>query len=223
MPRNPPFFRLGKFIFRHCRAILGMWIVLILCCLPFIPQLMTPFKSTGFVDDSSASVAADNYLNKEFNYNKERILISYHHKTLLATNPKFTRELKASLADLKDFPVKHEIFYPEANSTQLSKDKHTAIVEIAFTTDEPLSHESLEKLQRLIKNPPDMTMLLGGEPIFIEGVNKQTQKDLFNADIIAVPVSIIILLIVFGSMVAALLPLLLGGGCALLILTTLFF
>ncbi|MFZ4077803.1 MAG: MMPL family transporter, partial [Legionellaceae bacterium] len=68
-----------------------------------------------------------------------------------------------------------------------------------------------------------MSLKLGGEGIFIEQVNQQTQKDLYKADMIATPVSIVVLILVFGSVVAALVPLCLGGGCALIILTSLYF
>ncbi len=54
-------------------------------------------------------------------------------------------------------------------------------------------------------------------------MNQQTQKDLYNADFIATPVTIVIMILVFGSLVAALLPVILGGSCALMILTILYF
>lgn len=68
-----------------------------------------------------------------------------------------------------------------------------------------------------------MTMQIGGEPLFVQNVNKQTQTDLYKADFIATPVAIVTLIVVFGSVVAATLPIILGGGCALIILTTLYF
>lgn len=88
---------------------------------------------------------------------------------------------------------------------------------------EPLHDELLKQFQSAIQTPAGMTVTMGGEPIFVQNVNKQTQTDLYKADFIATPVSIIILILVFGSVLAAFLPIILGGGCAIIILTTLYF
>lgn len=223
MENKTLFFKLGTFIYRYRLAVIFAWLILIVCCLPFLPHLITPFKSTGFVDEKSASAKADDYLNKTFNYNNQRILITYSSKHLRANSLKFSKALKHSLADLKNFPIKHEIIYPDLDKAQISKDKHTALVIISFTDKKPLNHQAITQLKKLIKKPSHMTLEIGGEPIFVESVNKQTEKDLCKGDLISTPVSLVILIIIFGSLIAALLPIFLGGGCALLILTTLYF
>jgi RND superfamily putative drug exporter len=67
-----------------------------------------------------------------------------------------------------------------------------------------------------------MSVYLGGEAVFSDGINKQTQTDLYKADMIAAPISIIVLILVFGAIVAAIVPMILGGCCALIILTVLY-
>ena len=118
--------------------------------------------------------------------------------------------------------MKHEIIYPDEKH-QISKDKHTAYALIVLKTNKPISDSLLEEFMDSIKTPRNMTIKIGGEPVFIDNVTKQTQIDLYKADFIATPMAIITLLFVFGSLVAAMLPIVLGGGCALIILTTLYF
>lgn len=223
MQQGTPFYRLGQWVYTYRLVILILWILLVLGCLPFLPQLVTPFKSTGFTDELSAGAKADAYLNKHLQYNKEKILIIYRSKQLAATDPRFLKSIKQSLSGLKTLPIEHTIFYPSKENKQISKDKHTAIAIISFKTKTPLSSEAVENIQKLIKKPSKMTMLLGGEPIFINHLEKQTQEDLYQSDAIAAPVSIIILILVFGTLVSAMIPLFLGGACALLILTSLYF
>lgn len=216
------FFHLGKFIYRFRKATILLWCLLILSCTPFLSNIITPFKSTGFIANNSESANTDHFLDTKLGYNSNRFLIIYHSKHLIATQQEYKEQLKYSLSGLKNFPMKHEIIYPESNKKQMSKDKHTSYVVIIFKDHEPMSKELLAQFKATIKHPKHMSMLHGGEAIFVESVNKQTQKDLYKSDMVAAPVSIIILVLIFGTIIAALVPIILGGGCALIILTTLF-
>lgn len=217
------FYGLGKFIYTFRTPIILLWMILVICCVPAIPNLMTPFQSTGFVDEHSQSAKADQYLDKNLGYRYNRFLIIYHSKKMLATNPEYIRKIKLSLADLKNEPIKHQIIFPDTNKSQISKDKHTAYVVVLFDSNKAsMDSELLERFKKAVKTPDDMTTKLGGEPVFIDGVNKQTQKDLFHADLIAAPIATIVLILVFGSLCAAMIPVILCGGCALMILTALY-
>lgn len=221
--QNTKFYRLGQWIYRFRKPIISLWLILIVSCIPFIPNIIAPFKITGFVDNKALSTHASNYLDKQLGYNNSnKFLVIYHSRTLLATNPSYINTIKKSLKNLRNFPIKHDIIYPDGKH-QMSKDKHTAYVVIIIKSKKPLANHLLTEFKDSIKKPKRMTLQIGGEPLFIESVNQQTQKDLRKADLIATPIAIITLVIVFGSIVAGILPIILGGGCALLILTTLFF
>lgn len=223
MKQAGSFFRLGAFIYKLRIPVICLWVVMMLACIPFITQIMTPFKTSGFVDETSKSYKTDQFLDKELGLRANRILISYSSEKLRATSALFKKKIKKSLSDLDRFPFKHDIIYPNSQNKQISKDKHTSYVLVTFKLKEPLTQQQITQFRTLIKKPANMKMTFGGEPVFIEDVNLQTQKDLYNADIIAVPVSIIILILIFGSIVAALIPIILGGGAALIILTSLYF
>ncbi|MGC1181573.1 MMPL family transporter [Legionella sp.] len=216
------FYQAGIFINRFRWAIIILWSLIILGCIPFLPHIMDRFKTTGFMDEQSASATAIKYLNKKFNYDSNnKFLIMYHSPKLLASDPKYVAKIKKSLSGLDNFPLKHEIVLP-SNKQQVSKDKHTAYAVVIVKTLKPINNKLLKQFKELIKKPSNMTLQIGGEPQFVENVTNQTQIDLFRADIIAAPVAIITLIFVFGSLVAATLPIILGGGCALIILSTLY-
>ncbi|MDR3443449.1 MAG: MMPL family transporter [Legionella sp.] len=203
--------------------IIGFWVLVILACIPFLPHIMDPFKTTGFVVEQSASAETTRYLNEQFGYNNNnKFMVMYHSPKLLASDPLFIQKIKNSLADLDEFPITHELILPYKKQ-QVSKDKHTAYAVVIIKSEKPISDELLAELKSLIKQPSNMTVQIAGEPFFVQSVTHQTQIDLYKADFIAAPVAIITLLFVFGSAVAAILPIILGGGCALIILTTLCF
>lgn len=221
--QHTKFYRLGTFIYRFRWPIIILWILVILSCIPFLPRLITPFKTTGFVDEYSPSTVTENYMDKELGYdNKNKFLIMYQSPKLLFSNPLFLKKIKKSLSDLEHFPIKHDIIFPE-KKRQVSKDKHTAYVAVIIKSTKPLTEQQFAQFKKAIKTPTNMTVRTGGESFFIETVNKQTQIDLYKADMIATPMAIITMILVFGSLIAAILPIILGGGCALIILTGLFF
>lgn len=219
------FYRLGQGIYRFRWLIITLWLLITLACIPFLPYIMTPFKTTGFVDEKSSSALIEQKMNKKLGYsNENKFLVLYGSQHLLATDSVYNQKIKKSLSGLKYFPIKHEIIFPKNNKNQQSSnDKHAAYAAVIIKSKTPIDGLMLEKFKSSIKKPPDMSMTLGGEPLFVETMNKQTQTDLYKADYIATPVTLITLIIVFGSLTAALIPVLLGGISALIILTLLYF
>lgn len=217
------FYQVGKFINRFRWPIIVLWILIILGCIPFMHKIMEPFKTTGFVDEHSSSANTEHYLDKKFKYDSNnKFLIMYHSSKLFDSDSDYLEKIKKSLADLDNFPIKHQIILPYKKQ-QVSKDKHTVYVVVIIKTQKPISDELLTLFKDSIKKPKHMTLQIGGEPQFVENVTHQTQIDLYKADLIAAPVALITLILVFGSVVAAILPIILGGGCSLIILTSLYF
>lgn len=217
------FYRLGLLLY-HCRwAIIILWLLVMIACAPFLSSVFDPFKITGFVDERASSTKTENYINKELGYTSyNKFIIVYYSKSLKASDSRFINKIKKSLSGLDDFPLKHEIFMPNNNKKQISKDKHTAYVSILFKSREHMSDEMLAEFKDTVKQPKNMKMNISGEAIYLNNLNVQSETDICKADIIAIPMALITLIIVFGSVVAASIPIVLGGSAAVVILTTLY-
>lgn len=217
------FYNLGKIIYPIRWFIIILWIIFVLCCLPFLPKITSPFKTTGFIDETAQSTQAIEFINKKLGFNNDnKVLILYTSDTLKTTDPVFFKKIKNSLSRVKDFSINTYIFYPNDNKKQVAKNKKSAYAVVIFKKQDLLTDKELTDFKKIIKKPSKMNVQIGGDPIFIDNVNKQTQEDLYHADMIAAPLALTILLFVFGSVVAATIPLLLGAGAALIILTSLF-
>lgn len=216
------FYQFGRLTYECRWFIIIFWALVLLATLPCIPKLMEPFKSIGFIDPASESAKTDKILNDRLGYSYNRFLVIYSSKKLLATEPAFQQEIKKSLSGLKDLSIKNQIIYPSVDNKQISKDKHTAFAVVLLKGNQEADHQLLDEFRGAIKAPKNLSMKVGGAPIFLDDTKRQTQIDLFKAEYIATPVAIITMLIVFGSVVAASIPIILGGICALLILTTLY-
>lgn len=216
------FYRMGKLIYRYRWWVSIFWLVLLLGCVPFLPRVMTPFKSIGFFAPNTESTIADKVLNKSVGYSYNRFIIMYESKNFFYTNPLFLNEMKNSLASLKNLSIKTEVIYPDTNSNQISNDKRKAYAVILFKNNQEINPEQLESFRKNIKKPRHLKVLIGGEPVFTDDTRKQTQVDLYKSEYISTPVAIITMLVVFGSVVAASLPIVLGGVGAILILMILY-
>ena len=58
------FYKLGQFIYPYRWLIIVLWVLAVLGCLPFLSNIIAPFKTTGFEDEHSGSAIAQQYLNK---------------------------------------------------------------------------------------------------------------------------------------------------------------
>lgn len=218
------FYNFGKYLYRYRILIILLWIAAIIACVPFAADIIKPFKTTGFIDENSESAITQKYIDKELGFDsKNKFIVLYTSDKLKATGKTFQNKIKKSLSGLKNFPIEHEIIYPKDSKKQISKDKHSAFAVIIVKSEEPLHNDVLQKFKDAIKKPTNMKMYLGGDPIFVESVNEQTQDDLYRADLIAAPLAVIVLLLVFKSVIAALMPIVLGGAAAFIMLNCLFF
>jgi RND superfamily putative drug exporter len=217
------FYRFGSLTYRLRWVILFAWIILLIFCMPFVPNFMSPFKNTGFKDPYSESAQAETYINKNLKYNSNRFVILYKSDKWSTDDERFMDEMKSSLKKLKNFPYKNKIIYPDKNNKQNSADKHSAYAVVLFNNNVDVDTEFLKKFKSYIVKPENLTYKIGGEPIFLEETRIQTQTDLFKGEYIATPVAIITMLVIFGSVVSASIPVLLGVIFAILIFTSLFF
>lgn len=222
MNQNDIFYRFGVIVHAHRRLIIMSWIVLFIVSIVLSPRLFESFKDFGFSDPRSQSAEAQALMKSKIGYNTNQLIIVYHSDQLKADEQKYKNAIRYSLKNLEDFPLAHEIVYPSENKKQISKDKHTAYAVVLLKTNAALDSKVLDQFKSLVRKPSNLTMGLGGEPIFLDDTKKQTQIDLFKAEYVATPVAIITMLVVFGTVVAASLPILLGGLCALNILLILF-
>ena len=220
-PSKGLFYYFGRLIYPGRWLIIGLFFVFFLLCIPLLPQVTSQFTDTGLVDPQSQSAKTDEFLNDQLNYFSNRFIIMYQGKT--SFNKSFSQEIHNSLAGLSEFPLRYKIIYPDENKEQISKDKRTAYAIVLLKSNEKLSDELLTEFKSLIKQPSNLTMIVGGKPIFQADLQAQTQRDLIRAEFIATPIAVITLLLVFGSVTAAFIPIILDAVCAIFILSVLYF
>jgi len=204
-------------------VILALWLAAFIACLPFLPKIMQPFELGGFIDTTAPSAQAAESLNKTLGFSDKRFIILYQNPAMNIADAKYLQEIRDSLSGLNQLSIKHFIIYPDLNPAQISRDKHAAYAVILLAGGVESNNNFIMQFKSLLKKPADLSMQVGGDPIFLNEAKSFAQQDLHHAEWIALPVVIIIMLLVFRSIIAADLTIIIGGISISLILTLLFF
>jgi putative drug exporter of the RND superfamily len=218
------FYNLGKFVYRRKWLVIGIWALVLVAALPFVPRVMEPLKTGGFADPTLESSQAADVLQKELGYSPSTVVVFYQSKdgNLSVYDEKFATEVQQSLSGLEKLPYKPNIVLPNTNPQQIGRDGKTAYAVITLPFEPETATKRLPQVRELLVEPPSLKMTIGGGLAFFEDVELVSQRDLIRAEVIAFPVAIIALVLAFGSIVAGTLPVVVGGVGVLIILASLF-
>ena len=205
--------RLGGTFYRARWTVLIISLFVIVAAAIYGFGIFGSLKTGGFADPASESSKAQNLLDSKFPNSSADAIILMHSDTLHATDATFMDAATQLLTTLKARPEITSItsYYSTHSSRFLSRDAHEtfAIVHLS-SSDESIKEQEYKAISPLITSPTLQIMVGGNVPVSI-AINQQVSADLERAEMITLPIVVILLLIVFSGLVAAALPLLIGG------------
>ena len=217
-----PFDRLGQFVVRRARLVIGAWALLLLLALPLAPQVPGALSAGGFILDDLESARAKAVLEAELGAPPSALVVVFSSPTLEAGTPAF--ELAAAEA-MRDVPSAQHVAGVVSHllqPRQVSADRRTAydIVFLDLPPDD--SPDAVPIVRAVLRDAPGLTVELAGGPAFYGDVQAVSERDLQRSEIISLPLAALALLLVFGSVVAAGVPLVVGGASVLVALAAIF-
>lgn len=173
----------------------------------------------GFDDPASESVQADKVLDGPLGRESNDLIVLYEAKNKNATVDSFGAAVRATLDDVPRAGIARldSFWHPGTQSpgAYVSKDNRQTYATVQFTSDDDQKQvEALEK----IKNDfaaDGVTVRYGGVAAMTDQVNTLTGSDIARAEMLSVPILLILLVLIFRSAIAALLPLAVGSFVAL--------
>jgi RND superfamily putative drug exporter len=217
-----PFDRLGRFVVRHARLVIGTWAALIAVALPLAPQAPGALSAGGFISDDLESARAKSILEAELGAPPSALVVVFSSPDLEAGTPAFELAAAAAMRDIPDALHVAGVVSHILQPRQVSADRHTAydIVMLDLPPDD--SPRALPILRAALRDAPGLTVELAGGPAFYGDVQTVSEQDLQRSEIISLPLAALALLLVFGSVVAAGVPLVVGGASVLVALAGVF-
>jgi RND superfamily putative drug exporter len=177
---------------------------------------------TKYLEDNELNVGearkADKIIDEAFpNKADEQIeFVLVQSKTATADDPAFEAAVKDVTRTLDAFPQVRKLQSPLAvgHGDQISKDRHSALVEFSPRGDYDEAIAYIEELEAAVdevqSRHPGLYIDQSGSASTGKAVDEAFAGMLATAGMVAIPLALAILLLVFGSVVAAAVPLLLA-------------
>ncbi|MFE6172332.1 MMPL family transporter [Streptomyces sp. NPDC056464] len=169
--------------------------------------------SGGWEDPDAESTYATKALEREFPASQPNLLLLVDAGSASVDDPAVTAEARRLIARLADEKgVVGVGSYWQAKSPALrAEDGHEALIAARITGEEKQMGETLDRIAPEFRGAQGPVEVSVGGPVAVRHEMQTTiQEDLLRAEMIALPVTLVLLVMVFGSAVAALLPLGIG-------------
>jgi putative drug exporter of the RND superfamily len=197
----------NKGIFRFRFLIAFIWVGLIISCGYFAIQLPNVLSGNGFEFDGEYK-QTNLLLEHEFGQDHIPVIILFEQKEP-STKNLWENSIKEFLTKTKNLPFLEKQISP-LQSPDMLKDK-IAYGVLLFKKKETYDlNQVLEDLKNLAVSNKALKITVTGEPIMVEDLNRASQEDLAKAEMIGLPIALIVLILAFGGLVAASIPLIIG-------------
>lgn len=210
--------RLGQFITNHSKLVLFGFVGLIIASTFWGFQVFGNLKGGGYDNPNSDSALVQEILESEFGVDPVELIVLVdlpgQADSMTASGPEFfplVQDLTDEIAEIEG--VESAVNYYMLGSPPQLKSEDGKLIYLLVDLDNSANQAPIVK-----QIVDDYTGDYRGAEVHVSGfgavtkaINEQIESDIIRAEIVAVPIVIILLLFVFGSLVAAGLPLFVGG------------
>ena len=198
--------RLGIFTYKYRKIVLVFWAMLVLFFGFFALKLPSVLSGSGFEYDGTFQ-EVQQIMEDDFDIPGSTLILLFE-KDDAAAQDDFTKFINDTLNNVKQ--VKNtEVFSSPADGPQFTKDNRAYAV-LSFNGPDDQISENIAGIRDQLKNQDLFSVGLTGGKIIEEDMSKAAQDDLVRAELIGIPIAMIVLLFAFRGVIAALLPLLTG-------------
>ncbi|MGH2491801.1 MAG: MMPL family transporter [Candidatus Limnocylindria bacterium] len=200
----------GRYVYRHRWPVLIVSVLFLLAS-GFIAGQGGKLESGGFIE-TAESGRASRLIEQELPIvGGSTFTLIFSSETLKALDPEFRAAVEASLVPLRTDPRIDTIITPYEPSTlqpsrQISKDERAIAVDVAVKDTIDIARDYYPALRAKVSSDK-LKVQATGVLAINNGFNVVLLADLQRAEVVALPLALLLLLIVFGAVVAALIPL----------------
>jgi putative drug exporter of the RND superfamily len=216
------FDRLGRFVVRWRRAVIGAWVILLLAAVPFAPRVGDALRAGGFSLDNLESSRARKVLQDELGAPPSAVVLVIHSQRWLAGSPEFEAAAAETVHDIPDAPHVAGLVSHLVALDQVSADRKTVYDIVLLDLPPDDSPQALPGLEASLSRVDGLDVGFAGGPAFYGDVQAVSEADLQRSEIISLPLAGLALLFVFGSVVAAAVPLAVGGAAVFIALAIIY-
>ena len=192
--------RLGQALVRWRYAVVLIWTVLLAVSVYFGLQLPSELRGNGFAIQDGRFAQVEDTLNDRFDRAGASMIVLLEGGDLDTV----IEQQRDRLAEVDGIDG---VITPAENPDARSGDAAYLLLEFE---DYDTAEASIDDVRNALIRDTDTDVRLTGEPVFADDLNEASKNDLIRAELIGIPVALLVLLLVFGTPLAAFMPLFVG-------------
>jgi RND superfamily putative drug exporter len=169
-------------------------------------------QAGGFNDPYSQSTVANTKIGTEFGQQGDDVVVLYASQTSYVDDDAMAKPVAAALDRLTGRPevVRVQSYYNSGSQVLVSRDGHETIAQIRLSGNGNKTAELKAITPLLTPTGGDVHVYIGGAIAFQADANRQIEKDIVRAEVLSLPILLILLVLIFRGMVAATMPVVIG-------------
>lgn len=211
--------KLGGIIYRYRKWVLALWILIIGISGVFALKLPSVLSGNGFEYKGEYNETRK-LLEKDFGQAKSTIILVFQRESSVSDDD-WNQFIQTTFEDLKEFDGAKSITTPYERDGMIKEDYAYGLLSFDKSAED-LSDE-IDQLNQILKNKKGLKVTMTGEPIIVQDLNIASQEDLAKAEMIGLPIALIVLVLAFGGLIAASIPIVIGVVSILTTMGTVFF
>ena len=202
----------GRFVARRAWAVLIAGLALVVAAAVFGLGVFDSLSDGGFDDPASDSARSLVKEHATFTSHDADIVVIYSSPSMKVSDPAFRESVSNVIAGLPKGSIERATtWYQTPSPTLVSKDQHATRVILALSGTSQDSKATLSDQVNTHLDAKGLTTTVGGQWAVFHDVNHAVSKDIAHAELISMPIVIILCLAFFGSVTSALMPAFVGG------------
>ncbi|WP_244367717.1 MMPL family transporter [Micromonospora echinofusca] len=203
----------GRAVVRLRHAVLGAALLLVAVGATWGAGVFGLLTGGGFDDPASESSRAAERITETLGRQGADVIVLWSSDTATADQPAFRDPVTGTLTGLRSRPEVASVtsWYDTPSPALLSDDRRATYALIRLTADDEDAQTEAYQALRPALDAPGVRTQVGGTVPFLTDANTQTTEDVTRAELLSMPVLLVLLILIFGGLVAAATPLLIGG------------
>lgn len=187
--------------------ILALWVMISFLLVSYAFKLPNVLSGDGFEMKKGSYAEVQKIASEEFNLPNNSVIVLFE-KEKKVEYEEFIHFIQKKLESVRNVEGLVSLISPYDREEQLKN--NVAFAVLGFDREFNDMEDILRELKRKLKSEDGIYIRLTGPALINEDMNKASQEDLKKAEMIGIPIALIILLIAFGSFVAAFIPIVIG-------------
>ncbi|MFI0373782.1 MMPL family transporter [Actinomadura sp. 1N219] len=209
------FERLGRWVHRHRRLVLGCALGAVLFAGVWGTRVFPALAGGGFDAPHSDSVRAAQAIEDRLGRDDADVLVLYRSDRVTVDDPGFRSAVVSAVGALPPDAVQRAVTYWNSGSADLvSADRRATYAAITLRGDEERREDEFERIEAGLR-VPGLDTQIGGLEAIDRDINDQVAEDIARSELLSAPVLLVLLVLIFRGLVSAALPLVIGAAAIL--------